>query len=102
MARFSEVITLRETAHETDAQGRVRPVFTDTEVFFNRYTMGLQQRLAAASEGLRGVVEGQVRSADYAGQGNALLSGRAYTVTEASDSGEFTRLTLTERAEDGE
>ena len=96
--RFSETITLRSVAAEIGDDGRSATVATDTEAFFNRYTMGLQNRLA---EGLKGVVEGQVRSCDYEGQERAVLGGREYLVQSAEDSGEFCRLTLAERLDDG-
>lgn len=99
--RFSETITLRSVAAEIGDDGRSATVATDTEAFFNRYTMGLQNRLAASSEGLKGVVEGQVRSCDYEGQERAVLGGREYLVQSAEDSGEFCRLTLAERLDDG-
>lgn len=99
--RFSETIALRDVSAELGPDGRSVSAFEDTVVFFNRYTMGLQSRLAANSEGLRGVVEGQVRSCDYAGQQRAVLGGREYLVQSAEDSGEFCRLTLAERLDDG-
>lgn len=101
MTRFSETITLRRVASSVDDGGRCVEESEDTEVFFNRYTLGLQARLAGGSDGLLGAVEGQVRSIDYAGQQSAVLGGREYTVSDASDAGEFTRLTLTERLSDG-
>ena len=99
--RFSETITLRSVSVEIGDDGRSATVAADTEAFFNRYTMGLQNRLAASSEGLKGVVEGQVRSSDYEGQERAVLGGREYLVQSAEDSGEFCRLTLAERLDDG-
>ena len=100
MARFSERITLRELSHEVDDAGCVRSNAEDTTVFFNRFSTSLQNRLAGAADGLKGIVEGQVRSCDYEGQQVALIGGRRYTVADAADTGEFTRLTLAERLSD--
>ncbi len=99
--RFSEAITLRDVSVEIGPDGRSASMREDTEVFFNRYSMGLQSRLAAASDGLKGVVEGQIRSCDYGGQQRAVIDGREYLVQSAEDSGEFCRLTLAERLDDG-
>lgn len=100
MARFSEVIALVSVSTDVGADGTPRREEASTEAFFNRFSVSLENRLAGRADGLRGMVEGQVRSVDYAGQQEALLDGRRYTVSEASDSGEFTRLTLTERLSD--
>ena len=100
MARFSECITLRALSHETDEEGGVRTDIEDTLVFFNRFSTSLQNRLAGAADGLKGIVEGQMRSCDYSGQQVALIDGRRYTVADAADGGEFTRLTMSERLSD--
>lgn len=97
MARYSETITLREASHEVSDEGAVTQTYEDTEVFFNRYSVSLQQRLAGAAEGLQGMVEGQVRSVDYEGQGIAVLDGEEYTVNQVNDTGEFCVLTLSRR-----
>lgn len=97
MARYSDVITLRNVTHEVDEQGSVKPVYEDTEVFFNKYSVSLQQRLAGAAEGLQGMIEGQVRSFDYDGQELALIDGVEYTVNDTNDTGEFCVLTLSKR-----
>ncbi len=101
MARFSETLTLRSKSLSQDAAGAVIPVFEDCEVFFNRYRVSLSNRTAASSDGLRGMVVGQIRSADYGGQVSAVYAGEEYTVEDASDSGEFTVLTLAKRLSDG-
>lgn len=97
MARYSDVITLRNVTHEVDDMGAVKPVYEDTEAFFNKYSVSLQQRLAGAAEGLQGMIEGQVRSFDYDGQELALIDGVEYTVNDTNDTGEFCVLTLSKR-----
>lgn len=101
MARFSETLTLRRKVPVQDAAGAVVPENEDSEVFFNRYRVSLANRSAAASEGMFGLVVGQVRSIDYDGQQSAVYAGDEYTVDDASDSGEFTVLTLSRRLSDG-
>lgn len=101
MARFSETIVLRRLEHSQNAEGVMTETTEDTEAFFNRYTVGLDARLAGRSSGLKGLATGQVRSCDYAGQQYAVLNGKEYTVEDASDSGEFTVLTLAERLPNG-
>ena len=101
MARFSETITLRKASTEVSGTGAVKTAWEDTEVFFNRYSLSLSNRLAGAADGLKGMVTGQIRTADYDGQQAALLGGKEYTVTDANDSGDFTAITLSERLSNG-
>ncbi len=101
MARFSETMTLRALSHEVSGTGAVKAEAEDTEVFFNRYSLSLSNRLAGAADGLKGMVTGQVRTADYSGQQVALLDGREYSVADANASGDFTTLTLSERLANG-
>ena len=101
MARFSETAVLRNVTTSIGDDGRGVESVEDSEVFFNRFSLSLQSRLAGGSDGLLGVVEGRVRSVDYSGQQVVVLGGKEYTVADASDSGEFTRMTLTERLSDG-
>lgn len=99
--KFSEVLTLRRVEREKRPDGTFSSEDVDREVFFNRYRVGLESRLAGAREGLYGVVEGQVRSSEYLGEQMALLDGREYTVAGVSDQGEYTVLTLSERLSNG-
>lgn len=100
MSRFSEVIVLRRESFSQDGIGFVTSVDEDTEVFFNRFSLGAEARLAGASGGLKGVVEGQVRTVDYGGQQTALVGGEEYTVENVSDQGELTVLTMRRRLSD--
>lgn len=101
MARFSEVITLRATTNEVSDIGAVVESNVDTDAFFNRYSLSLANRLAGAADGLKGMVSGQVRTADYDGQQIAIVDGREYTVTDANESGDYTTITLSERLSNG-
>lgn len=97
MARFSETVILRKATTEVSDTGAVKTVWEDNEVFFNRYSLSLSNRLAGAADGLKGMVSGQIRTDDYDGQQVALLDEREYTVTDANEAGDFTTLTLSER-----
>lgn len=100
MARFSETITLRREEFSQDDSGFVTSSNEDSEVFFNRFSLGAEARLAGASGGLKGVVEGQVRTCDYGGQQTAVVGGSEYTVENVSDQGELTVLTMRRRLSD--
>jgi hypothetical protein len=97
MAKYNEVLTLRSVSHEETDTGAIVDVVNDVEVFFNRYTMSIENRLAGAADGFKGLVTGQVRTCDYAGQQIALIGNTKYTVTDAQNSGEFTTLTMAEK-----
>lgn len=87
---------------ETDEEGAIVETPTDTEVFFNRYSISLQNRLAGAADGLKGLVSGQVRACDYEGQQTALIGKQEYTITDTQNTGDFVVLTLSERLSDSE
>lgn len=97
MTRYADVITLRSITHAVNDEGAVVETYEDTDVFANRYYIGLSDRIAGASEGLKGLCEFQVRSIDYAGQGYAVWNDTEYTVNSVSDRGDFTLLTMSVR-----
>lgn len=101
MSGFSDVITLCRQTIGQDGKGAVVPQIEKSDVFFNRFSIGLAERVAGASSGLKGLATGQVRSVDYDGQPTAILGGKEYTVEDAQDNGEFTTLTLSRRLIDG-
>lgn len=102
MARYSDVIILRDVEHVVNDEGVAVVVNADSDpLFFNRYRTGLAARMAGASEGLRRIVEGQIRTVDYGGQERAVLDGTEYSIEDASNQGEFTVLTLARRLGNG-
>lgn len=98
MSRHSDILTLRRAIVEIGANGVPGQETEDADVFFNRWSVSMANRLAASREGLFGVVQGQVRTVDYDGQQLAVLAGTEYLVSEADNQGEFTVLTLSRRA----
>lgn len=95
MAKFSDTIVLRDVVTSKNEEGVVTTEYSDSEpIFFNRYSVSLQNRMAGAVEGLKGMAEGQVRTIEYGGQEFAILDGKEYTIEDASNQGEFTMLTL--------
>lgn len=101
MARFSDVLTLRDATCEMGGDGRPSVSREDADVFFNRYRLGLASMLMGGSDGMRRTVAGQVRSCDYGGQALAVFDGDEYTVSNANDQGEFTVLVLERRLSNG-
>ena len=96
--RFDSVATLFKEVTETDERGNMRVVKGESsEVFVNRYTIGLSSYMAAQEAGLHADAEVQLRSVDYGGEDIAILDGTEYTVERVSDSGDFTTLTLAKR-----
>lgn len=98
MTRYALAIDLYDTQVEVDKQGsptRVRA--NESRVFANRYRVGLSAETAGRAQGLRPDAVVSMRSCDYEGQQRCVLDGVEHMVESASDSGEFTRLTLKRR-----
>lgn len=102
MSKFSDVLILRDASSVRNDEGVVTVVHTDSEpIFFNRYSVSLQSRMAGAAEGMRWMVEGQVRTIEYAGQELAVIDGVEYSIDDANNQGEFTVLTMSKRLANG-
>ena len=97
MSRFADIATLRKLSHSVNENGTVVSTHEDTEVFCNRYSVSLENRIAGASEGLRGVVEIKMRTCDYDGQEEVLFDGIVYTVRDAYNEGDYTRIYMVRR-----
>lgn len=98
MTRYSEVITLVSVGEPTvDDEGNQTLERIETDVFANRYTMGLNTWAAARANGLHADARFNVRTFDYAGQQRAIHDGIEYEVERASVRGEFTTLVLKRR-----
>lgn len=101
MARFDSVAVLRRVGVTLDAAGNPTETVTDREVFVNRYTVGLSTWLAARNAGLHADSEISLRSLDYCGEQRVVLDDTEYEVERASNTGEFTTLTLMRRLVNG-
>ncbi len=102
MTGYRLVATLYDVQPTRDAGGNVSISRAgETRVFANRYSVGLSTWAAGAAHGLHPDAVLSVRSCDYAGQGRCDVDGKEFTVESASDSGEFTRLTLKRRLSNG-
>lgn len=102
MAKFSDTIILRDAVSVRNEEGVVTTQNVDSApIFFNRYRVSLASRMAGASEGLRRIAEGQIRTIEYGGQEHAVLDGIEYTIEDANNQGEFTVLTLSRRLANG-
>ena len=101
MSNYSGVATLRDVSQARDGLGNFTVSYTDTQVFVNVYDVGLSTWMAARSAGLHADAEIQLRSLDYSGQERVLMDGIEYEVERVSDTGDFTRLVLARRLNNG-
>lgn len=102
MTRYALAIELYDVTTEVSANGSPQVVEGEhTTVFANRFNIGSDTWAAGRSLGLKGECEIQVRSYDYGGQQRALVNDVEYEVEDTSDTGEFTRLMLRRRLNNG-
>ena len=100
MSRFADIAILRKATCTTDEEGHQEVSYEESEVFCNRYTVSLENRMRGDAEGFQGVLELQVRSCDYGGQEEVEFDGVVYTVRDTYDEGEFTRISMARRLGD--
>lgn len=98
--RFNASCTLEGGRPTVDDEGNPSTALTQTEAYCNVRNLGLEDRLECSRAGLKADAEVELRSVDYAGQVKCTIDGTRYTVEQATDSGEFTRLILARRADD--
>lgn len=71
---------------------------TETEVFCNPYTVGLEEWAVSNRDlGLRADAEIQLRTCDYSGETIVRYNDELYTVERSTVSGDFTKLQLGRR-----
>jgi len=97
----SDVITLISETYAKDVDGNLIPSTSERDTFVNVFTVGGASYWAAAEHGIRPDAEVQLRSVEYEGERLALFRSVEYTIERVNDTGEYTRLTLQRRAENG-
>lgn len=97
MSRYASVISLVKVELEQNDEGSLIPKKTYREVFANRFEIGFSSWAEARSAGLNPEASFKLRSCDYEGEEMVVVDGTEYDVTRVSNSGEFTKLTLTRR-----
>ena len=101
MTRFSSVITLVALIPCQNDEGSFTSERFEREVFANPFNVGLNTWAAAQSFGLKPDAVFQVRSVDYHGESIAIANGVEYSIERAAADGEFTKLTMKKRLENG-
>ena len=97
MTRSTKVVELLSVGLSQDENGVFGSTETAQKAWANPMTVGASSWAAARAAGLRADAQVQVRSCDYAGQEELRMDGVEYTVERASDTGEYTVLTLKRR-----
>lgn len=99
--RWDSVITLRDVetnmvVNDEGAEVETEPV--DTQVFCNVRSVGFETWATAAQLGLKPELQVEVRTADYAGQSQAVFNGREYDLSYSTTRGDNTILTYATHA----
>lgn len=100
--RWNETCVLEAKEYALDEEGITRPTVTDTEVFCNAFAIGAQTWYSMREMGISPSAEIQVRTCDYSGERDVLYRGEWYSVEEAIEAGDFTRLILRHQMSDSE
>lgn len=102
MSRWSITVKLYNVESVTGEDGkRSLARVGERKVFANRYTVGLTSWVGGDSKGLHPDSVVNVRASEYHGENRCELEGIEYMVEGASQSGEFTRLILKKRLNNG-
>lgn len=101
MSRFSSVITLIKLIPQQNEEGSFTTLQEEREVFANPFNVGLNTWAAAQSFGLKPDAVYQVRSVDYQGEESAIVDGIEYSIERAMADGDFTKLTMKKRLDNG-
>lgn len=99
--RWDSVILLRDietgmVVNDEGAEVETEPV--DTQVFCNVRSVGFETWATAAQLGLKPELQVEVRTADYAGQSQAVFNGREYDLSYSTTRGDNTILTYATHA----
>lgn len=101
MTLYNRVATLESVSIGYDGAGNPAETVTERDVFVNRYSIGSSTWLAARAAGLHADAEVSLRSCDYQGEQRMTLDGIPFEIERVEDRGEFTRLTLARRLNNG-
>lgn len=100
MTRWNETCELVKREYYSDDEGVRKWRETRRKVFCNSYTLSTQSWATARMANYEAEEELQVRSCDYQGEVDVVFRGRAYSVFQVMDTGDFTRLLLQRRKSD--
>ena len=96
--RYAKDITLIAVKSSQMDNGSWSEVLEEKQTFCNPYAIGTSAYMAAQVAGLHADAEVELRSCEYDGQQRAVIDGIEYSVERVLEKGEFTRLTLSKRA----
>lgn len=100
MTRWNETCELVRREYYSDDEGVRRWRESRRTVFCNSYTLSTQSWATARMANYEAEQELQLRSCDYGGELDVTFRGRAYSVFQVMDTGDFTRLLLQRRKSD--
>lgn len=100
MTRWNETCELVRREYYSDDEGVRRWRESRRRVFCNSYTLSTQSWATARMANYEAEQELQLRSCDYEGELDVTFRGRAYSVFQVMDTGDFTRLLLQRRKSD--
>jgi len=97
----TDVIELVSEAFTKDSDGNMVATKTSRETFCNVFQIGAAAYWTAAEHGIRPDAEVQLRSIEYGGEHLAIFRGGEFTIERVNNTGEYTRLTLQRREDNG-
>lgn len=100
MTRYKDTCTLIGKTYGVDSEGVPTETQTRFKAFCNSYTIATQAWATARLANYDADEEIQLRSCDYHGEPDVVYRGRAYSVIQRMDQGDFTRLILQRKKPD--
>lgn len=100
MTRFKDTCILIGKAYDVDGEGVTAETQTRFKAYCNSYTVATQAWAAARLANYEADEEIRLRSCDYHGELDVVFRGRAYSVMQKMDQGDYLRLILQRRKPD--
>lgn len=100
MTRFKDTCILIGKTYGVDGEGVAGETQTRFKAYCNSYTVATQAWATARLANYDADEEIQLRSCDYHGELDVVFRGRAYSVMQKMDQGDFVRLILQRRKPD--
>lgn len=100
MTRYHETVELLTKTYEPDAEGVPQETVKRFKAYCNSYTVATQAWSTAKMANYEADDEIQLRTCDYHGETDVVYRGKAYSVFQRMEQGDFTRLLIQRQKSD--
>ena len=100
MTRYHETVELLTKTYEVDDEGVPQETVKRFKAYCNSYTVATQAWSTAKMANYEADDEIQLRTCDYHGETDVVYRGKAYSVFQRMEQGDFTRLLIQRQKSD--